>query len=107
LEHGFKHTGITEILRTNIFFFKKRKLWQRIKWRILWQSRQCNWQILHQQQQTGCELQQQKYDLESTQLKTKVQHIAKNRKPRLTMMWIGLVVALGLACWLIRKWRFA
>ncbi len=63
--------------------------------------------IIHQQQQTGHQFQKQKHDLESTQLKTKVQHIAKNRKPRLTMMWIGLVVVLGLAYWLLRKWRFA
>ena len=45
--------------------------------------------------------------LESTQLKTKAQHTTKSKKPCWAMMGIGLVVALGLAYWLMRKWRYA
>jgi len=64
-------------------------------------------QILHQQQQTGRQFQQQKHSLENTRLKTKVQHIDKNRKQRWVVVCIGLVVALGLAYWVMRKWLFA
>jgi hypothetical protein len=63
-------------------------------------------QVLHQQQQMGHQLQHRKGSLESTQVKKKVQHSDKSRKPRLAMMYIGLVVVLGLACWLMRKRLF-
>ncbi|MDQ0968959.1 uncharacterized protein YceK [Flavobacterium sp. W4I14] len=63
-------------------------------------------QLLHRQQQTGLQLQHQKRNLESTQLKKKLQHIDKSRKPRLAMVYIGLAVVLGLACWLMRKRLF-
>lgn len=63
-------------------------------------------QILHQQQETGHQLQQQKRNLESKQVKKKLQHIDKSRKPRLAMLYIGLAVVLGLACWLMRKRLF-
>lgn len=63
-------------------------------------------QVLHRQQQTGLHLQQQKRNLESKQVKKKLQHIDKTRKPRLAMVYIGLAVVLGLACWLMRKRLF-
>lgn len=63
--------------------------------------------VLHQQQQTGHQLQHQKRKLENTQVKKKVQHIDKSRKPRWALMYIGLVVVLGLAYWLMRKRLFA
>lgn len=63
--------------------------------------------ILQQQKQADQQLQQQKRRLESTQVKKKLQHIDKSRKPRWAAMCIGLVVALGLACWLIRKRLFS
>ena len=64
-------------------------------------------QVLHQQQETGHQLKHQKRNLESTQLKRKVQHIDKTRKPRLAMVYIGLAMVLGLAYWLMRKRFFA
>ncbi|QDW23965.1 hypothetical protein FFJ24_003625 [Pedobacter sp. KBS0701] len=63
-------------------------------------------QILHQQVQTGHQLQHQKHNLESTQLKTKAQHIDKSKKPRWVVLCIGLVITVGLAYWVMRKWRF-
>jgi len=63
-------------------------------------------QILHQQVQTGHQLQYQKHNLESTQLKTKAQHIDKSKKPRWVVVFIGLVITVGLAYWVMRKWRF-
>lgn len=72
-----KHTGINSNLFLNKHFFNKNKnygnVFEKRKWRILAQSRSCNWQQL-------------------------VQHINESRKPRLDMMYIGLIVALGLAC---------
>jgi hypothetical protein len=62
--------------------------------------------VLHQQKQAGRQLQHQNRNLESTQVKKKLQHIDKSRKPRWVAMCIGLVVALGLAYWLIRKRLF-
>lgn len=62
---------------------------------------------LHQQKQTGHQLQRQKRSLESTQVKKKQQHIDKSRKPRWVAMCIGLVVALGLAYWLMKRRLFA
>ncbi|CAH0250625.1 MULTISPECIES: hypothetical protein [unclassified Pedobacter] len=61
---------------------------------------------LHKQKQASHQLQRQKRSLESKQVKKKLQHIDKSRKPRWAAMCIGLVAALGLAYWLIRKRLF-
>jgi len=58
------------------------------------------------QRQTGHQLQHQKRNLESKQVKKKLQHIDKSRKPRWAAMCIGLVVALDLAYLLMRKRLF-
>jgi hypothetical protein len=65
-------------------------------------------QILHQQQQTGYQLQHQKRSLENTQLKTKVQHTEKERKGQSLILWVGLalVFSVGLGYWLMRKRLF-
>jgi len=63
-------------------------------------------QVMQQQLQMGRQLQQQKHSQESTQVKKKVQQIDKSRKPPWAAMCIGLVVVLGLACWLMRKRLF-
>ncbi|MBB6237539.1 hypothetical protein HDC90_002161 [Pedobacter sp. AK013] len=63
-------------------------------------------QVMHQQRQIGHQLQYQKHSVESTALKTEVLHMDKSRKPNFGTIGIGLVVVLGLACWLTRKWLF-
>ncbi|QXU43629.1 hypothetical protein [Pedobacter sp. D749] len=98
---------VVQITPLGKFFYSNEKGFEGMAEKVVLSGKGSKRQILHQQQQTGRQLQQQKHSLENTQLKTKVERIAKNRKPRLTMMWIGLVVALGLVYWLLRKWRFA
>ena len=98
---------VVQITPLGKFFYSTEKGFEGMAEKVVLSGKAGKRQILYQQQQTGHRLQHQKRSLESTQLKTKAQHIAKSRKPRLAVIWTGLILVLGLAYWLIRKWRFA
>jgi hypothetical protein len=97
---------VVQITPLGKFFYSAEKGFEGMAEKIVLSGKVDKRRVIHRQQQTGNRFQQQKHNLESTLLKTKVQRIDKSRKPRLAVMCIGLVVALGLAYRLMRKWRF-
>ncbi|MBE5320018.1 hypothetical protein IM793_12670 [Pedobacter sp. MR2016-19] len=98
---------VVQITPLGKFFYSAENGFEGMAEKVVLSGKADKRRIIHQQQQTGHQLQHQKHSLESTQLATRVQRIDKSRKPASAVWWIGLAVALGLAYWLIRKWRFA
>ncbi|NMN37570.1 hypothetical protein [Pedobacter sp. SG918] len=97
---------VVQITPVGKFFYSAENGFEGMAEKVLVSGKAGKRQILQHQKQAGHQLQHQKHSLESTQLKKKVQHINKSRKPRLAMLYIGLVAVLGLACWLMRKRLF-
>ncbi|NII83715.1 hypothetical protein [Pedobacter sp. SG908] len=97
---------VVQITPVGKFFYSAENGFEGLAEKVLVSGKTGKRQILQRQKQAGHQLQHQKHSLESTQLKKKMQHIDKSRKPRLAMLYIGLVAVLGLACWLMRKRLF-
>ncbi|QXU41442.1 hypothetical protein [Pedobacter sp. D749] len=98
---------VVQITPLGKFFYSAEKGFEGMAEKVVVSGKANKRRIIHQQQQAGHQLQHQKSILESTQLKTKVQYIDKSRKQRWGAVCLGLVVALGLAYWVMRKWLFA
>jgi len=97
---------VVQITPVGKFFYSAENGFEGMAEKVVVHGKASKRQVIHQQQQTGLQIQQQQHHLESTALKKKVQYIDKSRKPRLAMLYIGLVAVLGLACWLMRKRLF-
>lgn len=97
---------VVQITPLGKFLYSAENGFEGVAEKVLISSKANKRKILQQQQQMGSQVQQQKRKQESTTLKTKLQYVNKSTKPHFTWVYIGMVIVLGLACWLMRKQLF-
>lgn len=97
---------VVQITPLGKFFYNAEKGFEGMAEKVVVSGKANKGRIMNQQQQTGHQLQHQKSSSDSTDLKIKVQQVAKSKKPKLSAIIVPvLVISLGLAVFIRRKWR--